>query len=470
MNTCMRNLGALGLGLLAGSVIAADPNDGHLDPVWDGNGKTFAAFDLGGFGNNYDAAQSAAVAADSSLYLGGVVANELGSGLIGIAKRDALGEQDDSFSADGRTTLAVTGIEESVRIVLTSGQPAYVLAAATRRVGGADTDIIVCRLDAGTGEPVAFENANSPVEGCTTAPLTLGPQVAADLLLQPDGKFIVVGTTATPGIPNEKLAYAARFNPNGSVDNSFANAPVRNAGLFASHEVKAAALAGNGKVVIVGATRRINANFLDGLVMRLNADGTQDPVAVGNEAGFGLDGGATRSTGFHDVVLESSGTPDDSIVTVGYAETQPGVKNGLIARFLSNGGFVTLDEEAFGFEAGYSYLPGIGLELYAVAVHPCAGYITVTSGPQVDSRDIGVFAWNRAGGSPTFSFGTNGATAIDMFGGDQPDNPRDVVVSGDGIYIVGESATAAQTPNTQFVMAKLYMDSLFCNGFGLGEE
>lgn len=441
-----------------GMSMAADPNDGELDPTWDGDGVTYVAFDLGGAGNNYDAGHSAVATPGGSLFIAGLVLDADNNRRIGVAKRAPDGGPDTDFSGDGRNLAPITGIEFSrpIKAALTEqGDADILLVAATRRASPTDTDIVVCRFNANAGNFLNFPAPNAPVDGCTVANGPLGQQELAEILVQPDGKFIVVGTHAGSVAPNEKYAYAVRFNADGSIDESFEHAPLRTSALFDSHEVKAAALASNGKIVIVGATKRVNLPQSFGLIMRLNPDGTKD----GNEVGGSLLPIPGRDTVFNDVVLEkNSDSAEDAIIPVGSLEYQEDAYGAVIAKFTD-----ALDDldETFGEEGGWSIIanPLLGdLAYSAVAAHPCTGFVAVTSAAVGgDALDMWAFRWTRAG-API------GSTIIDIIPGhDQIDFARDVTVAGDGVYVAGFSVSSIG--DTDFGAAKLFMDSIFCDGF-----
>ena len=459
---------AITLSFVAGAAFADPPNDGHLDSAWDGNGKAFVAFDFGGQGNNLDTARSAAVAADGSLYLGGRALNGNGVGVIAIAKRDPLGAPDNSFSGDGKTavlTLVDTPVE-AVKIAL-SNDGGYIYAAATARISPTDTDIVVCRLDAASGENSSFESPNNALVGCTRTPLTEGRQAAADIVVQPDGKFVVVGTTASSGFPGATYAYAARFNADGSLDDGFTDDPIRNGEFFAVHDVRAAALASNGKIVIVGVTVRVNATAPDGLVIRLNSDGTQDALGAESEQAYSLDGSEDRRTEFSDVTLERRAPgEEDGILIGGLAQPQANAGYPVIAHLTQVGGVLGLNVDFN--TTGYFIVSSPANEgriFRAVAVHPCAGYIAVTNGASAGDANIRAYAFNRAGSS-NVQFGTDSITTIDMFANNTIETAYDAVVAGDGVYIVGDGIqTSFPPPNRQFVAAKLFMDSVYCDGF-----
>lgn len=454
--------------VLAGGAFAADAQDGELDTTWNASGKVVVSFNEGGSGNNFDRGGGVAVGPEGSLYIAGYVSGVDGLGRIGVVKRDPSGGLSPVFSPPDSMNLAnVTGIldNQPVKAALSKqGNTTFLLVAATRRISATDTDMIVCRFNALTGANQAFGAPHlPPASGCTTAPLVLGLQAARDILVQPDGKFIVIGTHAASLLPNEKYVYAVRFNADGSQDVSFSPTPKRDVSRFISHEPRSAALANNGKIVIVGSTKAINANGVDGLVMRIGTDGEPDDISpFGGERSFSIDGSPDRDTVFADLILErNAASNEDAIVAVGFSEFAQNEIRPIISK-LSGQALVSLDSD-FGEFGGYSYPPVTGVSYSGIAAHPCKGYVVIADAGSIDPNgDVVATAWTRSG-SPNDQFG-QGLTAIDFIDGlNQVDHGRDILASGDGIYVAGEAFTAMN--EWDFAGAKLYMDSIFCDGY-----
>lgn len=460
MKTHTQTISALALAALAGGALAAAPDDGRLDDTWSFDGKAFVGFNLGN-GNN-DSAWSVVAREDGFSYLAGII--EAPEGLkIGVVKLDPSGAPDDEFSGDGLNQSLLSGIIGRVKAAFGPGPTSYLYVAATRLVNGNDTDIVICRFNAEGGNNVDFTGGQT-VQGCITAPLTLGIQRVADLLVQPDGKLIVVGTTAAAAAPDERYVYAARFHPDGSHDDTFDSIPLRNAAVYSSHDVRGAALASNGKVVIVGEYSSAVTGSRGGLVMRLNADGSLDSLGPNGEAGFPIAGGLGSVAGFEDVVLDEHGGGDDAaIVAVGYAEFQSGERSAVIARMV--GSPLALDE-SFGTEGGFSIQEAdVDIRFATVALHPCAGYVVAMDAPIEDQSDVVVRAYTRDGDINSAFGEALGFTVIDGASEvDQVDLVSDLAVAGDGIFLAGRSMLPL---NAEFMGAKLFMDSLFCSDYEL---
>lgn len=230
---------------------------------------------------------------------------------------------------------------------------------------------------------------------------------AEDMVIQPDGKIIVVGTVFDVGV----FGYVARFTADGNLDATFGSGGIE---IISITESQALALQNDGKIVIVG------GNFE---ILRLNANGSLD-------TGFGSSGIA--QVGFagdpaiaRDVVIQSDG----KIVVVG--EVVPGVFNMVIARLNSNGaldtGFGTAGvvTEDFGFSAAAN----------AVALQ---GDGKIVVGGRMFAGDQN-FAIIRLDGNGDFdnSFSGDGLLDIDIVNSDEI---NDIAIQSDGkIILVGST-------------------------------
>jgi uncharacterized delta-60 repeat protein len=145
---------------------------------------------------------------------------------------------------------------------------------------------------------------------------SIGGPLTHPVLVESDGKILVAGTgEPTMTFPNDTSFFFRRFNPNGSVDTSFA--PYVDLGRGPNGAVDAA-LQPDGKIVAVGlsAGRPV--------LVRLNPDGTMD-------AGFGVNGQVLTDFGSAVAVQ-----PDGKILVAGAAGTELG-----IARFYPDGSLET---------------------------------------------------------------------------------------------------------------------------------
>jgi len=136
------------------------------------------------------------------------------------------------------------------------------------------------------------------------------------LALQPDGKILVAGTATFTDAGNKKrYAFSiVRYNPDGSLDTSFGAAgKVVNSVPSTSAQPYALALQPDGKIVLAGYTFSYTTYEADFTLARYNPDGSLDATFASRgrtATSLGADNEAFRS-----LII----TPDGSILAAGYA-------------------------------------------------------------------------------------------------------------------------------------------------------
>jgi uncharacterized delta-60 repeat protein len=182
---------------------------------------------------------------------------------------------------------------------------------------------------------------------------TRGGRASGARLLK-DGKIIVVGEVINDLITGTGGHAAFRYNPNGGLDKTFGNQGVavfNNGGHvigFTDLEVQA-----NGKIIVVGATS-LGEDFL---LMRLNNNGAADNS-------FGDRGSVRINIGNFDILTDVRIQGDGRILAAGDSSADLGFAgNGVLTRLLPNG---TLDN-SFG-NGGIAFIPSIQGNLKGLAI------------------------------------------------------------------------------------------------------
>jgi uncharacterized delta-60 repeat protein len=343
--------------------------DGNLDASFGRDGKLRTDF----FGG-HDEATDVAIQADAKI----VVVGEAGDD-FGLARYNSDGSLDAAFGAAGRTTTDFLGSSDDANAVALQPDGKIVVAGSSRDL--ADLTFSMARyntdgsLDAsfGVGGKVVgnfiddlllasdvavqadgrivvagssfgeFAVARYESDGRLDASFGAGGKVATDFFgngagaealgIQPDGRIVVVGVA----VSNTSAAdfAAARYNSDGSPDESFGAGGKLSVPSFGHDEANALALQPDGRILVAGTLFNGLGGFDFGL-MRFNEDGSLDE-------NFGKTGRVTTdfsgsSEGVFDVALQADGR----IVAVGttVSSTNPLVANFAIARYKSDG---TLD-------------------------------------------------------------------------------------------------------------------------------
>ena len=229
------------------------------------------------------------------------------------------------------------------------------------------TDFLVVRLTTSGSLDLGFSG-----NGFASAWVSTFENDAQKVLIQPDGKIVVVGSALLGG---DYDFAAARFNPDGTLDASFSGDGMASVGGFATFgahdKCYDAVLQANGKLVMVGGSVGFVMLDEDFAVARLNIDGSLDES---------FDGDGRLKTGFGDfydrayaVAIQPS---DLRIVVVGQGSDLG--SEGRAARYYSSDG--SLDNSFDG--DGKMNLPFIA---YDAAVNT-AGKIALTGSTPMPTR------------------------------------------------------------------------------------
>jgi uncharacterized delta-60 repeat protein len=454
---------AAGLALSA-TALAAPINDGDAYPGWGffGGGQNFAAFDLGA--GLTDIASDSVVGPDGSLYVAGTVQDADGLSRIGVAKFGPGGILDPSFSGDGLNTSLEVNVH-ATSVALTADN--RLLVAGYKVVNGNDHDFIVCRFSAISGANLNFPAPiNNP---CVRPPFLPGTRdVANDIAVQDDGKFVIGGTIDTANQAGR--AGFARFHANGQPDLDFGNlqgtnmALVRTENIFVRHAIDAIAIAGNGKIVGVGQTLTVGATNTAALVIRLNADGTPEQLTQQVEYPFYVSPVNNGDNALRDVALvadPASAAGDDHIIASGWTDAAGGNSGGLLVKVRSSGNVMASD---FGLSDGHTVAPinGMDISFESIARQPGGGFVVGGNRPGTDALDIAVQRFTRHG-TPDLQFGNGSGVFVDFGFPQQLDLLASVQVAGDAIYVAGYSFRGGG--NYDFTVAKLGLDRIFQNDY-----
>lgn len=317
-------------GIFSHFALARYNDDGSLDATFDGDG--IANTEIGVYSDAY----AVAIQPDGKI----IVAGESYNGNdydFALVRYDTNGTLDTTFDIDGKV---ITGID-------TNSDGGYAIAIQS------DNKIIVTGWSAGIGADIALLRYNSDgsldttfdIDGIVTTDINSSSDAGYAVVLQPNGKIIVVGWSNID--TNDDLALV-RYNNDGSLDSTFDN-DGKVTTYFGSFDYgRAVAMQPDGKIVVAGEShqRGVIPSFS---LARYNGDGSLD-------TGFGTDGKVTTSIGSGKAVAIQS---DGKIVIAG----TDGYRDFVLARYNSHGsldatfdtdGIVTTDMNEYSDDAGYA--------------------------------------------------------------------------------------------------------------------
>jgi len=455
--------------------------DGTLDTSFSGDGKETTDF-FGGV----DEATGVALQGDGKI----VAVGRAGGGGFALARYNPNGSLDTSFSGDGKETTDFGGVDDGAGGVALQGDGKIV---AVGRAGNilATQDFALARynpdgtldtsfsgdgklttnfggFDAATGVALQSDGKIVAVGGtgcCSAASAfalsrynpngTLDTSFAGDgkqttnfganegahgVALQGDGKIVAVGRAGGGGFA------IARYNPNGTLDTSFSGDGKQTAHV-GSGEANAVALQANAKIVVVGSGGGIGLRSTGFVVARLNPNGSLDTSFSGDGIQVADFGGRTEARG---VAVQSDG----KAVAVGFR----GTADFAIARFNTNGSldasFSGDGKQTTDFFGGSDFANGVALQGNGKIV--AAGSTTASSAGFA-------FALARYNPNGTLDTGFSGdGKQTTGFGG----AARGVAVQGDGkIVAVGNSGSPVDPSVRDFALARYNPNGLLDTTF-----
>jgi len=243
---------------------------------------------------------------------------------------------------------------------------------------------------------------------------------ASDVAIQSDGKIVTVGGTVFPPF-NEAFA-VARFNANGSIDDTFGtNGTVTtfiDGGDAAHDDAAAVAIQPDGKIVAAG--RSGDASYHSALALaRFNADGSIDSTfgTNGNIRTYLSLGNATMNW-IESIALQ----PDGKIVVAGVSVDSSSIAAFALARFNTDGGI----DSTFGTNGSVRSFVSVGGFLWDeanwVGIQPDGKIIAAGCSEDSSGNDAFAVARFNADGTPDSTFGTNGGVLSYITGGDGTDD------------------------------------------------
>jgi len=211
-----------------------------------------------------------------------------------LARYNADGTLDTTFNSTGKVITPIGSSDDQANAIVL--QPDGKLVVAGSSNNGIDFDFALVRYNVNGTLDTTFN-----VTGMVTTPIGAGNDGAFSLVLQNDGKPVAAGASHTG---SNSVFALARYNSDGSLDSTFngtGKVTTSIGGTF--DEVQALVLQPDGKLVAAGSTDN-GANF-DFALVRYNVDGTLD-------TGFGTAGKITTAIGGSEdnanaLVLQSDG-------------------------------------------------------------------------------------------------------------------------------------------------------------------
>lgn len=322
--------------LVGGEMLARYHADGACDPFFRGNARDIYAL---------------AEQPDGRIVIAGGFSTVNGVGRVRVARLLANGDLDNTFNAGtgpNQPVLAVAIAPDGK--ILIGGEFTSVAGSNQARVarlnanGSLDTTFSASPPDSGTGftyvsalalrgdgklwiggnfnqvtnqsrKLLALLGSDGALDLAVNPPTEVGSEIRA-LLLQPDGLLLAAGDFSRVG--GQDRFCVARFNPDGTLHGSLAGR-----GVLAAGDIYNSAAQPDGKTVIAGLFTHVNGAPRQGIA-RLNADGTTD-------AGFDPGDGADAE------ITALAIAPDGKILIAGFFFSYQGQPRAGMARLNADG-------------------------------------------------------------------------------------------------------------------------------------
>lgn len=361
----------------------------------------------------------------------------LAVGGLRLARYNSDGTVDASFGTAGLVTVTFSGggTLDRAQDVAVQGD-GKILVAGFTRVSGND-DFALARYNADGTPDTSFGTA-----GKASVDFAGSGDQASSVLVQSDGRIVLAGHagTSTPlGVDNDFAV--ARFTSAGVLDGTFGTAGKSRTDFGGRSDLGlAAALQSDDKIVVVGRFAQTGGSFEDTGAARYNANGTLDT----SFANAGILRRNLSFNGLADQATDIAIQPDGKILLAGFAQEPSSATFGhstafLLSRYNADG----TDDASFSgdgdlrtlFTSGNDF--GRGLALQA------DGKIVVVGQSSNSSLPDFAIARYESNGALDASFGTGGLFGVDFFG--SGDDAKDILIQPDGKLVVAGSATNASS-------------------------
>lgn len=250
------------------------------------------------------------------------------------------------------------------------------------------------------------------------------------LVIQPDGKIVVAGSSERPSPTNTYYLTLVRYHPDGSLDTTYTGDGVFTMSIALDDAARAVALQPDGKIVAAG--RTVNGDGPAFALVRTLANGDLD-------TGFGTNGVVTVPIGMaeaHSLQIQ----PDGKIVVGGQSEGSPTTGNFALARTLADGSL----DATFGVGGVVTTAVSAGIDrLRALTLLP-DGRILATGASSPNGADS-TFALAQYDGMGMLdsSFGISGLLTVAV---GTRDEGFDLALQPDGRFIMA-GTTITSVPN-----------------------
>ena len=290
--------------------VARYNTDGSLDNTFDADGKLTTAIGL-----TDDEATAIAIQTDGKIIAAGFSYNGTNN-VFALARYNTDGSLDNTFDADGKVTTAFAGsIGNIINSIMLQTDGKLVVAGSNHN--GTNLDFALARYNTDGSLDNTFDG-----DGKLTTAIGPSDDVAYSVALQTDGKIAVAGNS--DDFSNNDFS-VARYNTNGSLDNTFDGDGKLTTSIGFAQNAAGLAIQTDGKILIAGSD---GSNFV---AARYNTNGSLDNSFDGDGIAI-TDVGTSFSSNANSVEIQTSG----KIIVAGFSFVSTG-RDFALVRYNSNG-------------------------------------------------------------------------------------------------------------------------------------
>ncbi len=255
--------------------------NGSLDTSFDGDGKAIIPA-----GTSEDLGYTMALQTDGKILVAGFSYNSNGNADYSVIRLSANGSLDPSFDGDGKAIIPVGKSDDLGYTMALQSDGKIVVAGTSYDPSNNSYDYSIIRLTADGSLDASFD-------GDGTAIIDVGAQYdqGHTMVLQPDGKILVAGSSDAINTSNGNGYSIIRLTIDGSLDTSFDRDGKAIIPVGTSYDkARTMALQPDGKILVAGYSATSNGSGYSYSAIRLNADGSLD-TSFGNSvpaAGSGI--------------------------------------------------------------------------------------------------------------------------------------------------------------------------------------
>jgi uncharacterized delta-60 repeat protein len=350
------------------------------------------------------------------------------------------GSLDDSYGTDGIVTFGVPGNSVSAESAALQADGKLVVCGYVFNVATYTSDFMLARFNTDGSFDNTFGNNGVVITDIGTS------EGLSDLAIQADGKIVVGGNY--PGSPSDFVV--ARYNTNGSLDESFGDNGTVIKNLGGNDQCKSICIQDDGKIVAGGFT--IVNNDAKLAVVRLTTNGILDNS-------FDLDGKAIiDATIYSDYALDMVLNADGKIILAGNKANSSN-EDCLTVRLNANG---SIDNTFNADGVVWTDFAGTSNSGRALTVQPDGK--TITAGYHGNSGDFTLVRYT-VNGNLDISFDTDGKKLID-FGSDTIVRAYSTTLQVDGKILVAGNIDNSVNGNADLALARLNSDGSLDSTFG----